>query len=101
MAWSKFKNEGRVPVDLFDENGTVVAICPVLNVSGYGKTKQEAIESFHEAMQAFLRETTEHGTLIEALKNNGWDIRQVKGEPVVRPPIKLESRYERLVEAAV
>jgi len=100
IAWDKFKNEGKVPVDLFDEKGTIVAICPVLNVSGYGATIQEAIKSFHEAMQIFLRETMRCGTIMQALQDNGWDVEQVaSGEPRVRPPVKLESRYEKITAA--
>lgn len=100
ITWDKFKNEGQVPVDLFDESGTIVAVCSILNVSGYGKTIQEAMENFHVAMRAFIRETMQHGTLPDALKNNGWDVQQVReGETKVKPPVKLESRYERIAAA--
>lgn len=51
-----------------------VSISPSLNVSGYGKTKQEAQESFHHHMQSFWEELKplKMQTRHMMLKNLGW-----------------------------
>jgi predicted RNase H-like HicB family nuclease len=41
---------------LYREEGTVVSVCPELNVSSFGETPEEAVASLHGAVTLFLEE---------------------------------------------
>ena len=52
-----------VRVEIFKEDDVYVALSPELNVSSFGETIVEAKESIKEAVEAFLEECREMGTL--------------------------------------
>jgi predicted RNase H-like HicB family nuclease len=49
-----------------------VAVSPELNVSSFGDTVEEARESLREAVDAFIEECREMGTLEEVLEEAGF-----------------------------
>jgi predicted RNase H-like HicB family nuclease len=57
-----------VRVEIFKEDDVYVALSPDLNVSSFGDTIDEAKESIKEAIEAFLEECHEMGTLDEILE---------------------------------
>lgn len=56
------------------ENDIWVFICPSLNVSGYGKSKKLAMQSFHHNMEVFCIDLFKLGLgeRIKYLKELGW-----------------------------
>lgn len=61
-----------VRIELFKEGDVYVALSPELNVSSYGDTIETAKASFKEALEAFLEECREMGTLEEVLEETGF-----------------------------
>ena len=57
---------------LFEEDDQVVAVCPELNVSSFGDTRNEALASLQEAMTLFLEECQRMGTLEPVLEEAGY-----------------------------
>ena len=62
----------RVQVQLMKEGDTAIFYSPALEISGYGKTIEEAQADFHNAVKIFVEETTASGTLERALESLGW-----------------------------
>ncbi len=58
--------------ELFEEDGQVVAVCPELNVSSFGDTSAEALNSLKEAVELFLEECLSMGTLDTVLEEAGY-----------------------------
>lgn len=59
-------------IEVFKEGASYVALAPELNVSSFGDTIPEAKESIKEAVEAFLEECHEMGTLDEVLEESGF-----------------------------
>lgn len=57
---------------LFEEDGTQIAYCPALDLSGYGKTIDEAKQSFEIVLKNYLSYTIEHKTINDELARLGW-----------------------------
>jgi predicted RNase H-like HicB family nuclease len=81
-----------IKVEIFKEDDVYVALSPELNVSSFGDTIDEAKESIKEAIEAFLEECHEMGTLDEVLEESGflrtedtWKSR----EPIVQENLAL------------
>lgn len=75
-------------VEIFREGDVYVALCPDLNVSSFGDTVDEARQSLIEALEAFLEECENRGTLDEVLREAGF-IPQ-NGNWIPRQPIAAE-----------
>jgi predicted RNase H-like HicB family nuclease len=73
-------------IEYFEENGTIVALCPELQVSSFGSTLEEAERSIMEALDLFFEGCETLGTLEEVLEEAGF--RQVDDTWVHRKPIK-------------
>lgn len=63
-----FKMNLSIRVEIFKEDDLHVALSPELNVSSFGDTIDEAKESIKEAIEAFVEECHEMGTLTEVLE---------------------------------
>ena len=61
-----------IRIEIFKEGDVFVALSPDLNVSSFGDTVEEAKESIQEAIEAFLEECQEMGTLNEILEESGF-----------------------------
>ncbi len=60
-------------VEVFKEGGRYVSLCPELNVSSYGDTEEEAEAALGEAVQLFVEQCEEMGTLREILEEAGFE----------------------------
>ncbi len=61
-----------IKVEVFKEDDLYVALCPSLNVSSFGETIEEAKKSLIEAVEIFIEECSEMGTLEEVLEESGF-----------------------------
>lgn len=55
-------------LDYFEEDGTIVALCPELQVSSFGDTVDDAEKSIKEALDIFFEGCEALGTLNEVLE---------------------------------
>ncbi len=86
-------------IDYFEEDGTIVALCPELQISSFGDTLDEAEKSIKEAMELFFEGCETLGTLNEVLEESGF--RKVGDKWVQRQPIKtMRTTLQRSVGAA-
>ena len=74
-------------IEIFKEGEVYVALSPELNVSSFGDTLQDARMSVQEAIEAFIEECREIGTLDEVLEESGfvrtndtWESRKLLSE---------------------
>lgn len=75
-----------VPVMLFQEDGNHIAYVPALDISGYGKTEDEAKSSLAVSLDEYFSYTTNKNTLLADLKAHGWAIKK-KTKPFIAPAI--------------
>jgi hypothetical protein len=75
-----------LPIMIFQEDETKIAYIPVLDLSGYGKTDKEAIESLHIVLSEYFLYSVRKKTLIADLKAHGWTIKK-KTKPYIAPEI--------------
>lgn len=61
-----------VRITIFREGDVYVALSPELNVSSFGDTIEDAKRSLKEAIEAFIEECQEMGTLEEVLEESGF-----------------------------
>ena len=59
-------------IHFIDENDVHIIYSPHLDLSGYGKTKDEAKQSFEDSFADFMDYTINKKTLGEVLKQLGW-----------------------------
>ena len=59
-------------IEVFEEEGQYVALCPELNVSSFGDSVDEAKRALQEAVELFLEECESMGTLYEVLSEAGF-----------------------------
>ena len=70
----------------FEEEGSHIVYCPPLDLSGYGDTAIEALESFQVTLDELLKYTTNKGTLWNELERLGWKKRGTKRNPLLTQP---------------
>ncbi len=75
-------------VEVFREDDQFVTLCPELNLSSFGDSIEEAKASFREALEAFVEECQEMGTIDEVLLEAGFT--KEKGEWKSRRPVDEE-----------
>lgn len=76
-------------VEIFKEDDAYVAICPSLNVSSYGDTVDAARNSLVEALEAFIEECAQMGTIEEVLEEAGF--KKTSQTRYARLPMKEEN----------
>ena len=83
-----------VTVVLYEQGDNIMALCPALDLSSYGKTETEAIEAFKEALDIFLEYCEENNTLEENLIACGWQLMHGYQQPekVIVPLELLKAR---------
>ena len=78
-------------VEIFKEEDQYIALCPELNVSSYDDTVEGAKRSINEAVELFLEECEEAGTLEEVLEESGFHRMDKPQEGwISREPIMVE-----------
>ncbi|MBS1902140.1 MAG: hypothetical protein JSS75_00355 [Bacteroidetes bacterium] len=95
---AQFKEQGvAVETNLnlisFQEDGTYIVYSAAMDMSGYGKTESEALESFKIALEEFVRYTMAKKTIFEELARLGWSI-SGKTKKTAFPP-SFETLQER------
>lgn len=63
----------KIPVRVFEEDDVWVAHCPGLDVASQGNTAPEAKAGLIDAVTAFLLTCYDMGTLVEVLKDCGFE----------------------------
>ncbi len=61
-----------IPVHVVRDSGQFVAHCPVLDLATSGRMLEQAQERFKEALDLFIEDLVERGTLDEVLQSHGW-----------------------------
>ena len=86
-------------IDYFEEDGTIVTLCPELQVSSFGDTLDEAEKSIKEALELFFEGCDTLGTTNEVLEESGF--KKINAQWVRRKPIKaMETTFQRTTETA-
>jgi predicted RNase H-like HicB family nuclease len=102
------KFQSNLQIFIIKEGKYFVAICPALDLSGYGKTKEDARSSFEENLQIFFEETVEKGTLDKILLDLGWTLRKKPVAQFSPPQIDtdflqkfINSKYSTVVSESI
>ena len=61
-----------VRIEVFKEGDVYIALAPELNVSSFGNDIEDAKRSLQEAIEAFLEECEETGSLEAVLEESGF-----------------------------
>jgi predicted RNase H-like HicB family nuclease len=79
---------------LIKEGEYIVSYCPALELSSYGTTEEDAKQGFEGALEIFLQDTHEKGTLENVLLGLGW---QLKKKPTAKyqPPLSKPRTKQR------
>ena len=62
----------------FEEEGLHFVYSPALDLTGYGKTEEEAKKSYNLAMEEFLKYTSSKETTLQILEQLGWTVSNKK-----------------------
>lgn len=62
----------KLPINILKQGKSYVAFCPVLDLSTAGKSTKDARSKIVEAINIFLEEIVEAGTVNEVLPELGW-----------------------------
>ena len=76
-----------LPITITKKDKHYVSCCPVLDVWSQGETKEKATENLREALQLFLIDCYERGTLDKVLKDSEFT--------AVRTPPKKEMKHSK------
>ena len=74
--------------EFFKEGDLYVALAPELNVSSFGETLDGAKQSIREAVEAFVEECEQIGTLEEVMEEAGFAKKD--GQWLPRQPVAAE-----------
>lgn len=75
-----------VPVIYFEEDGVHFAYIPSFDLTGYGKTEADCLDSLGVVLDEFLRYTLAKNTLVLELRRLGWKIKSKK-KPMKGPEL--------------
>ncbi len=70
----------------FKEEDVTVIYSPAFDLSGYGYSRKEALESFNVAFHEFMTYTHNKHTLNKVLLKLGWQLKGSKKKPKFNPP---------------
>lgn len=95
--------EYRFQIDfyLFKEDGRYISYCPALDLSSSGDSHNEAIANFYEAFQLFVETCVSNNSLLDALKDLGWKIDNVKLTPPSFSFLMKNPEFSCLIEGMV
>lgn len=86
-------------VYIFIEDGTNIAYCPALDISGYGESEAQAKESFAQVVKQYIEYGISRGTLLKDMKKHGWGIDNNKmNSPLTIKMIKKNDVLRDIVE---
>ena len=86
--WKVEKTDVKVqlPVMVFLEDKAHIAYIPVLDLSGYGNSEKEALDSLDIVLNDYFSYGIRKKTLLDDLKAHGWKIEK-KSKPYIAPDI--------------
>lgn len=94
MSNPKIKiNSVRLNVQFIKHKDGVIAYAPALDLSTVGKTLMKAQKMIHEAVNLFLEDLIDRGTLDKVLSNLGWIYRRsswLPPQPIKEKAISLK-----------
>lgn len=64
----------QLAVFLFREDENYIAYSPALDLSGYGKSEEEARQSFDIVLKEYFAYALSEGTLYQDLQKHGWNV---------------------------
>jgi hypothetical protein len=67
-----------VKVVSWEEEGIYYYYSPALDLTGYGKSKQDALKSFDQTLNDFVNYTHNKKTIFEELERLGWTVNKKK-----------------------
>jgi len=70
------KVKAKIVLISFKEEDNFIVYCPHLEVTGYGKSEEEAMQSFNHSLGVFLDYTVNKKTLHEELISLGWELKK-------------------------
>lgn len=87
----KSKDSIKLQLDVLfiQEDKYIVAYCPALEISGYGKSQSEAKAAFEIEIKIFIDETSKNGNLEKYLLKQGWILKQLPKLDYQPPRIPL------------
>lgn len=95
---------------IFREGESYIAYCPSLDLSTCAETYNDAISSFYEAFQLYIKCCVESGTLHDDLAEHGWKFQKknltprkfsaLMKKPEIKKLMESENSYERVVAPA-
>ena len=95
MADNQIQFLFRVSVHAEPDEVGYVSHCPELDVFSQGKTEESAIRNLHEALELFIETCYENGTLLDVLRESGYEISkkciQNENEHIMEIPFSLVS----------
>lgn len=87
-------DNGKYTLDLhlisFKEDKNNIIYSPALDLVGYGKTQRDAMESFIEVVNEFIRYTHNKKTLRKVFADLGWVVKGGSKKPRFTPPANTE-----------
>lgn len=87
----KSKDSIKLQIDvlIIKEEDYIVAYCPALELSSYGKSQSEAKVAFATEIKIFIEETSKNGNLEKYLLKQGWTLQQIPEFDYQPPRIPL------------
>lgn len=87
----KSKDSIKLQLDvlIIKEEDYIVAYCPALELSSYGKSQSEAKAAFEIEIKIFIDETSKNGNLEKYLLKQGWTLQQIPELDYQPPRIPL------------
>ena len=92
----------KLPLIIFEEGGATICYCPALDISGYGYSEKEAMDSYKYVMAEYLDHSIQKDTLQKDLKRMGWHITTNLRKNIIPPPVTMllehNTNFKRVFE---
>lgn len=79
----------RLDIIRFEDSGCQIVYCPALDLSGYGKTGEDAENSFRITLEEFFRYTINKNTLKKELLRLGWVVKDNPRKKMTPPDMSV------------
>ncbi len=92
----KYKNKFHFDLDVivYEKDKYYISYCPALDLSSFGVSKKDALDSFNEAFDLFMDDILNKGTLDEVLKSLGWTVLNVPKKTYQPPYLNLQEIFK-------
>ncbi|MBE0639539.1 MAG: hypothetical protein IH598_13560 [Bacteroidales bacterium] len=75
----------KLSIIIFKEDESHIVFCPALNLTGYGDSDPEALQSFEVVLGEYFNYTTNKKTLETDLEKMGWNLGKSMRKPATPP----------------